>query len=564
MFKKKLGIPRGVSIDSLTGDPGLGAHWRGFEPPTLWGEACAMANIAIPCAVSNVLEYLPVTFQLMFVGNTADHKAALDAVALGRAYFNASALSVGFGLLSALRTLCPQAVGARRPELCRLYAQRAVFLVFVFIWPSVILQFFASDVLKAIGQPPDIADMAGEYCMRLIPQLFAIVGFTILQRVMQALDLNWTNFAICAAVCALSPLVIWYYVVKLEMGYVGAAWAASTYNSLYCVIAVPVLIYQGHANLFSFYGWDVFDASGAVEYLGIAVPGLLQLCLEWWVLEIVTIMAGLLPDSLTAIGASSIVYNLEGLLLMLWVGNLVAVAIRVGFHIGAGDEAAARRAAWLGFVNALGLGSAIGVSLYLARRVIVTGYSRDGEVRARAARLMAVLAVVVVCDACNNAVGGIMNGLGLQRAAAKFQLVGYYMVGIPIAAIAVFALHAQRPLFWLWGGVAIAMCTSCALQVTCLFRHDWEESVYEAQLRLAERIQAARETETSSVDGKARERHRGSSISDGDEWLHFAAAAADDDAAWEFPRELEPSLPGGLDSPVNNYQAYYFTDPPLE
>eukprot|EP00469_Lotharella_globosa_P013220 CAMPEP_0167773786 /NCGR_PEP_ID=MMETSP0111_2-20121227/1628_1 /TAXON_ID=91324 /ORGANISM="Lotharella globosa, Strain CCCM811" /LENGTH=316 /DNA_ID=CAMNT_0007663491 /DNA_START=338 /DNA_END=1288 /DNA_ORIENTATION=- len=270
------------------------------------------------------------------------------------------------------------------------------------------------------------------------------------------------------------------------MGYLGAAWAASLYNGIYSILVVPALIYMGEGWLFRFEGIKkvMLDYQGAYEYLRLAIPGTLQTCLEWWALEIVSLMAGLLPNPQTTIGASYIAYNLESVLVMVWVGILVASAIRVGEHVGAGHPKRAKNAAILGVTVALILGIFLGLVLYLAKDFIVTLYSNDEDTRAVASRLMTVLAVVVVFDACNNAAGGVLNGLGLQRWAATFQLMGYYVVGTPTAAIAVFAIGVKDPVMWVWGGVGLAMACSSISAVVLLSRHQFELSVRDAEERL--------------------------------------------------------------------------------
>uniref|UniRef100_A0A7S3ZER8 Multidrug and toxin extrusion protein n=1 Tax=Lotharella globosa TaxID=91324 RepID=A0A7S3ZER8_9EUKA len=502
-FQSELTIT--TSLESLRN----GSSTSGLASKRFWSEAKALANIALPCAMGNFLLFLPVTFQLIFVGHLSDGmgKKALDGVALGRAYFNATALSIGFGMISALRTLCPQAVGAGRPELCRLYAQRSAAIAFFALIPCVVLVLSASSILKALGQPPEISELAGDYCARCIPQLYGMISFTILQRVMQALDMNWTNLCICAIVCSLAPFVLYFYIFFLDLGLYGAGWAASTYTWFYVFLSVPALATQGHGDLFVFQGLEIFDIQGAKEYMALALPGTLQLCLEWWVLEVVSILAGLLPNPVVTIGASYIAYNLEGLMVMLWIGNLIGISIRVGEHIGARRVAQARTAASLGFAFAVFLGLLSGTTIFFTRREIVYLYTTDESIREVSATLMSVLAVLVFCDACNNAAGGIMNGLGLQRGAAMFQLVGYWGVGIPTAVISVFFFTQQYPILWLWGSVALAMASSCTLQVLHLARHDWTSSVEEAEKRLQKdvrtRLSTRQPSPNSDLDTKS-------------------------------------------------------------
>ncbi len=66
-----------------------------------------LLRIAIPTALANLAEYLPVSVALYFIGRRGDADD-LDAVGLGRSYFNISCFSTSYGLISALRTLCPR------------------------------------------------------------------------------------------------------------------------------------------------------------------------------------------------------------------------------------------------------------------------------------------------------------------------------------------------------------------------------------------------------------------------------------------------------------------------
>ena len=93
-------------------------------------------GIAAPTAIGNAFEYLPVEFGLAIVGHLDEGRHALDVVSLARAWFNLTALAPSFGLLAGLRTLCPQAVGGERPELCALYIRRALLCVLVGALPA--------------------------------------------------------------------------------------------------------------------------------------------------------------------------------------------------------------------------------------------------------------------------------------------------------------------------------------------------------------------------------------------------------------------------------------------
>ena len=95
-------------------------------------------------------------------------------------------------------------------------------------------------------------------------------------------------------------------------------------------------------------------------------------------------------------------------------------------------------------------------------------YTNDKVVLLPTATLLKVLSIVVVFDALNNSLGGVMCGLGLQRRAAVAQLTGYYVVGMPISLFIVFGssrFTGATAASVLWGGVALSMGTSSLLQL---------------------------------------------------------------------------------------------------
>ena len=160
--------------------------------PSIVRDVLRVCNIVFPTALGNGLEYLPVLIGISFVGHQCTREE-LDALALGRTYFNVVAMAPGFGLITALRTLMPQAIGAGQPQLCALYLQRALLLIL--LWSTVVLAmaFHTERVLVLIGQPAAAARLAQPYVLGLIPQYFGCVGMSAVQRFYQASAPRWPS-----------------------------------------------------------------------------------------------------------------------------------------------------------------------------------------------------------------------------------------------------------------------------------------------------------------------------------------------------------------------------------
>ena len=70
-------------------------------------------------------------------------------------------------------------------------------------------------------------------------------------------------------------------------------------------------------------------------FFTLALPSLFQICLEWWIIEIILLIVGTLPNS-EIVQAASISFNYtEVLIIMVYIGLNTAASVRVGNFIGA-------------------------------------------------------------------------------------------------------------------------------------------------------------------------------------------------------------------------------------
>ena len=175
--------------------------------PTIRQDVLHVLNVVFPVALGNFVEYFPVCVGMALVGHNGDAQSTieLDAVALSRAYFCSVAMAPGFGVITALRTLCPQAVGAGQPRLCAVYLQRA--LLFVMLVSAIIMPLLlkADRVLLALGQPKEIVALTQPYIMRMALSYYGVVGMSAIQRVYQAHGWNYANLIIVLCVFSTAP-----------------------------------------------------------------------------------------------------------------------------------------------------------------------------------------------------------------------------------------------------------------------------------------------------------------------------------------------------------------------
>jgi MATE family multidrug resistance protein len=126
-------------------------------------------------------------------------------------------------MASALTTLCGQAYGAKQYHMLGVYMQRSCIILFVFAILLLPIYIFATPILKLLGQADDIAELTGSVSIWCIPQHFAFVFMFPIQRYLQSQLKNMVIAWIAAATLVLHIFLSWLFIIKLDMGLLGAA-----------------------------------------------------------------------------------------------------------------------------------------------------------------------------------------------------------------------------------------------------------------------------------------------------------------------------------------------------
>jgi MATE family multidrug resistance protein len=140
---------------------------------------------------------------------------------------------------------------------------------------------------------------------------------------------------------------------------------------------------------------------------------------------------------------------------MVPLGVSSAVAVSVGHAVGARDPERARRAGWLG----LGLGTAFmltaAVIFVVAPGPLIALYTRDPRVMAVGPGILGLAAIFQIFDGIQVVSTGALRGLGETRVPMLANLVGYWVLGLPLGFTLCFAFHWG--IYGLWIGLLIAL-----------------------------------------------------------------------------------------------------------
>lgn len=104
-----------------------------------------------------------------------------------------------------------------------IYMQRSWIVLFLCCFLLLPLYIFATPILRALGQPDDVAELSGMVALWFIPLHFSFAFQFPIQRFLQSQLKTAVLAWVSLAVLAIHTVVSWLFVYKLNLGIVGAA-----------------------------------------------------------------------------------------------------------------------------------------------------------------------------------------------------------------------------------------------------------------------------------------------------------------------------------------------------
>lgn len=161
--------------------------------------------------------------------------------------------------------------------------------------------------------------------------------------------------------------------------------------------------------------------------------------------------AGLLMGWIGTVAMAShqVALNLAALTFMVPVGIAQAAAVLVGQAVGRGDAPGARRAAGAGLITGAAFMSGTAALFLTAPLFLAEIYSADPAVVALAALLIPIAGVFQVFDGIQVVGAGVLRGVGDTRIPMVMNLLGFWVVGLPVSAFLAFGLALGPRGIWI-------------------------------------------------------------------------------------------------------------------
>lgn len=386
----------------------------------------------------------------LFVGPLGP--AAIAAVGVSSGVFTALAI-FGMGLMLGLDTLVSHAAGARRMDEALDWLRHGLTLALLVAPGVMVAAWIAVATLGAWHLNPDIAALVRPYLLVVSLSGIPLLLYAACRRYLQGMHAVAPVMAALLSanvVNAAGNAVLVYGRFGIPaLGVTGSAWA-TTLARVYMAAFLWLAIRREHRRR------GLADAHVGLgrrperlrRLLALGLPAAGQITLEVGVFTLATTFAARL-DTVQA-AAHQLALNIASVIFMVPLGLASSGAVRVGHALGAGHIDRARRAGWTAIGVGLVVMSALGLLLFLVPAQLLRPFTTDSAVLALGVRLLAVAAAFQLFDGTQAIATGILRGIGDTRTPMVVNVVGHWMLGLPVGYVLCF--RAGWGVLGLWIG----------------------------------------------------------------------------------------------------------------
>ena len=367
--------------------------------------------LALPVMLARVGLVVMLTVDTIFAGRAGGNQLAYIGISMS---IQLILLAIGIGLLVGALVLTAQAQGAGWLADCGHIWRLSMLLALVLGLVYSIIEWQGVDLLRLLGQQPDIAAGGGEALRMWAIGMPGIMLYMATTSFFEGISRPITPMVVCIAGNLVNLVLGWLLTFGAgsiaPMGASGAVLATSiTVWLMFFFIAGRALLLRDASELGvrSRIGGD-FSLLGRILLLGLPVA--LSVGFETSAFSGASIIAGWVGR--TPLAAYQLANNVTSFFYMLSLGLATAAAVRVGNAIGRGEPQNVARAGWAAVQLVIGVMLLVGVCLSRLRDPIASAYTGDEDVLQVASPVLALLAVLIVFDGTQSVLMGALRGAG--------------------------------------------------------------------------------------------------------------------------------------------------------
>ncbi len=404
-----------------------------IESESVSEEVGRLLRLAWPVVVGQLGIMAMGTVDVFMVGQLSDGGAALASIGLGNTW-SFMFLIFGLGTVSGLDPLLAQANGAGDRSAFQGHLAHGAWLALLVALPIMLMHLLAGPSLTLMGQPEDVVPLAARYSAILALGILPVMMFSLFRTALQARGVMRPAMYVILFANLLNVGGNQLFIHGIGdwpgLGPVGVAWST-----------VLVRVFTGLAIL-AFARRELQDLSAGLSeglqrdrvrrVAEISLPVGLHSGLEVWAFSAATLMMGWFGQ--VALAAHQVALTLASVSFMVPLGISSAAATRVGNLMGA--RRPVHRAAWTSIAMGAGVMSVSAlVFLSVPHALAALFVPNQPQTLALAASLLPIAGVFQLSDGTQAVSFGVLRGAGDTKIPAAANLIGYYLLGLPIGGL---------------------------------------------------------------------------------------------------------------------------------
>lgn len=427
-------------------------------PITSWGEIRTLTQLAWPVVLSQLgLMSMGVVDTLM-VGTLGTQELA--ALGIGNTWAFGTAL-IGMGAAFGLDPLISQAYGAQKPRVAGAALARGSIVVGTVGLLVMLAHWHSALALVALGQPTEIIVPASTYVVILTASIPPLLGFALLRQFLQGSGQMRLAMWVVGAGNLINIVANWMLIFgnggAPALGIAGAAWSTMTVRfAMFALLAILALPSLKEAQPWE---TDLRDLVKLRQVAWMSLPVGAQMALEVWAFGAVTVMAGWL--GVVPLAAHAATLNVTSVTFMVPLGISAAASTRVGNLVGA--KLPWSTAAWTALAMSATTMGLSALAFITFSDTLANLYVHEAAPVALALSVLPIAALFQLADGAQVTSFGILRGLGDIHRPMVANIIGYWLLGMPLGYALGF--NFSWGLTGLWTGLALSLCIVASLLV---------------------------------------------------------------------------------------------------
>ncbi len=410
----------------------------------------SILKLSLPIAFIYLAGMLMNIVDTMFVGHLG--AAQLAACTLGHSIF-AVAFVFSIGVLSSLDFFISRDVGANKKKDCIEWLENGVIISIILGLLFIFVLHFSKPVFNIFSLDSKMTDDALEFLKLMCISLVPFLMFLVFRQFLQAHSVVMPVVGILILANILNALLNWILVFGnlgfQSMGIRGSAIAT---------ILARVFMFVGVLVVFLIWKKDHYKEKISFkiskhrmsEIIKVGLPAGLQMLLEVGVFSTSTLLAGKFGPVI--LSSHQIVLQIASFTFMVPLGISSAATVLIGNAVGENKIKKAVQNGWRCFQIGSVINLFSSIVLLLFSKQLISTFTKDQMVIELAQKLILIAAFFQLSDAIQVIGAGVMRGFGITKSVFVMNLIGHWVVGLPIGIYLAFYRGTQ-----VWG-IWIGLC----------------------------------------------------------------------------------------------------------